>query len=125
MSHQDQSRERETHADHAPHDVPRPPRVLSIGLDGEAQDALDRITDEFHNAPEPDTCWEWLNAGDFDALVIGPDLERSRAILLASRIAGSDLATRPVFADPDPSVTFSVDAMRSGAVDLIRPPIQT
>ncbi|MEM1423817.1 MAG: hypothetical protein AAGH64_07415 [Planctomycetota bacterium] len=125
MSHQDQSRGRESHADHTPFDDPRPPKVLSIGLDSGARDALDPLTEQLLDAPDPDTCWEWLGRGDFDALVIGPGIDRDDAIGLASRLAGSGLAARPVFADPDPSVTFSVDAMRSGAVDLIRTPIQT
>ena len=131
MPHQDQPHPGETPADQpdlqgAPdHPAARAPRVLSIGLDQAAHASLETITNDLHHATNAAACWEYLDANDFDAVVIGPGIERNEAISLASRLASSDHAARPVFADPDPSVTFSVDAMRSGAVDLIRTPIQT
>ncbi|GAB4546494.1 MAG: hypothetical protein Tsb0013_05370 [Phycisphaerales bacterium] len=103
----------------------RSPRVITIGLDAHADELIASLCEEHRSAPDQQRCWSWLHTGDFDALVIGPACGRDEAIHLARRLSGSDLAARPVFAHPDPSVTFSVDAMRSGAVDLIGTPIQT
>ncbi len=124
MSSQDQSHQWEQPAAQPEH-ATRPVRVLAIGLDDETTIALDELGTEIRVAPDATTCWDWLDAGDFDALMIGPGLKKRDAIELAQRVNDSEHATRPVFANPRPTVAFSVDAMRSGAVDLIRTPIQT
>lgn len=103
----------------------RATRVLVIGVDDDTHATLADLNLDISTAPDAETGWRWVESGDFDALVLGPGVKRKDAIGLANKLQTSDHVARPVFAVSRPTVAFSVDAMRSGAVDLIRVPAQT
>jgi hypothetical protein len=103
----------------------RPTRVLAIGMNADTLSELERSTVDIRVAPDLDTAWDWLAPDEFDALMIGPDVGKPEALGIARKLSESDLAAHPVFAHTRPTVAFSVEAMRSGAIDLIKVPLQT
>lgn len=103
----------------------RPTRVLAIGMSTEALTGLEHHTLDVRVAPDLSTAWDWLAPDEFDALMIGPEVRKRDALGFARKLSESDLAAHPVFAHTRPTVAFSVEAMRSGAVDLIKVPLQT
>lgn len=102
----------------------REARVLVVGIEGDDARALSDAQADIHFASDDEAAWAGLADDTFDALVIGPAMKRSNAIELARKLTDSDLCAGPIFVLPRPTVAFSVDAMRSGAVDLIRLPFE-
>lgn len=114
-----------------PHEPATPPEArpepvaIALGVDGASAASLEPLCGRYIAAASEDELFAWIDREEIDVVVLGPALSAADALAIAGRLRDRALSPRPIFLADRLTVAFSVEAMRSGAVDLIGLPLQT
>jgi FixJ family two-component response regulator len=101
----------------------RAPRVLVVHADPRTADELQRAGLTPDLATDAQHARQLLHDAEYDVVAIHLPSSRSDALELARELADSETPARPVMLSRRPSIDLVTRAMRSGAVDLIRLPV--
>lgn len=108
--------------------TPAPPgRLLIIDADATVREfislALQPMAVTCDTAQNPEECRAALSSGQYDVIIVDAHGESGRGLQLVRDISDARYHTRAIVLSHDPNVDTAIEAMRSGAVDLVPKPI--